>query len=204
MPLHRLAAPVNDRRPIGCDRDQVALLETNDPTCLVHHRRDRGGEKVAILGQPDDEGRSAARADHEIWLVERDDCYGIHAAHAREREPTRLQQAHPVGVLGVAPRQLPLDQVCQNLGIGLRGEYVPLALELRPQLGKVLDGPVVDDAKPPRAIDVGMRVFVRWPAVGGPARVRDANASVRRIVRQRFGEPIQLANRLADLQVASR
>ena len=64
-----------------------------------------------------------------------------------------------------------LDEVSDQLRVGLGDQGVPVLLESCPELLEVLDDPVVDDGHGPRAIEVRVRVAVRGRAVGGPARV---------------------------------
>ena len=66
-----------------------------------------------------------------------------------------------------------LDQVGDDLGIGVRVQDVAALLETGAQVGEVLDDPVVDHRDPPLAVAVGVRVPVGRRAVGRPPRVPD-------------------------------
>ena len=72
-----------------------------------------------------------------------------------------------------------LDQMGHDLGVGGRGEGVPGGDELRPQLGVVLDDPVVDEGDAAGAVDMGMGVLGGGAAVGGPAGVADGGGMAR-------------------------
>jgi hypothetical protein len=73
-----------------------------------------------------------------------------------------------------------VDAVRDDLGVGLRGELVALALGLVAKLLVVLDDAVVDD-RDAVLRDVRVRVSLARYAVRGPAGVCDAEAPVRRI-----------------------
>ena len=69
----------------------------------------------------------------------------------------------------------------QDFGIRLGAEHVTARQQARAQLDIVLDDAVVDHRQLPAAIGVRMRVHVIRHAVGRPARVPDAERTVRRI-----------------------
>jgi len=64
-----------------------------------------------------------------------------------------------------------LDQVGDDLGVGLGAEEVAVVDEVPPQLGVVLDDPVEDDVDAVRAIAVRVRVLLADPAVRRPPSV---------------------------------
>ena len=78
---------------------------------------------------------------------------------------------------------LALDQVRDDLGVGLGLELVALRLQLLLQLEVVLDDAVVHDDDAAGAVAVRMRVFLGGAAVRGPARVADAVEPVDRLAR---------------------
>ena len=77
--------------------------------------------------------------------------------------------------------QLLLDQVRDDLGVGLGDELVPLALQLALQLEVVLDDAVVHDDDAAGAVAVRVGVLLGRPAVRGPAGVPDAVFAVERV-----------------------
>src|SRR5262249_39838219 len=91
---------------------------------------------------------------------------GVVAAKLAERPAYRL------GEIAVV---LALDQVGDDLGVGLRGELVALGLQVAAELGVVLDDPVEDDVDLVLTVAMGMGVLLGRPAVGGPARVTEAD-----------------------------
>ena len=69
---------------------------------------------------------------------------------------------------------LALDQVRDDLGVGLGDEHVALPLQLVLQLEVVLDDAVVDDDDLAGAVAVRVRVLLGRASVRGPAGVADA------------------------------
>ena len=90
-----------------------------------------------------------------------------------------------------AAAQLARDQMRDHLGVGLRGEFVAVALQLVAQFGEILDDAVVDDGD--AVGEMRMRVGLVGHAVGRPARVADADRAVERLVLQPALEIDQLA-----------
>src|SRR5207244_4946304 len=70
-----------------------------------------------------------------------------------------------------------LDQVGEDLGVGLGAEDVALGQQPLLQREIVLQDPVVDDDERARAVGVGVGVFLGGAAVGGPAGVPDADGA---------------------------
>ena len=84
------------------------------------------------------------------------------------------QQRAVDGVLEPVVLRFALDEVRDDLGIGLGDERVPLALQFLLQIEVVLDDPVVDHDDLSRAVAVRVRILFRRPTVRGPTRVADA------------------------------
>ena len=108
-----------------------------------------------------------------------------------------LQSTHNVNRLEAFAHQ-----VRQDLGVGLRGEGMPPALEGLPDGGGVLDDAVVDHRDAFMAVQVGVSVGFAGLAVGGPARVTHADRSLRPVTAQGLLEAIELARLLEDRQFA--
>src|SRR5690606_8714680 len=92
-----------------------------------------------------------------------------------------------------------LDQVGDDLGVGLRQEVVALGLELGAQLGVVLDDAVVHHRQRV-AGDVRMGIVGIGRAVGGPAGVGDAGAAGQRRAALQALELLHLAVGTQPLQ----
>ena len=93
------------------------------------------------------------------------------------------------------------DQVGDDLGVGVAVEDDALFLQLALEGGVVLDDAVVDDGDAAIAAEVRMGVAVGGRAVGGPARVADADAAGRRLLLQMSGQFGDAAGPLADVQM---
>ena len=94
------------------------------------------GEEVLAVAEPDDERRLMSDADEQVGLVvvDRDD---------REVPfELRVDAAERLREIAVV---LLLEQVDDDLGVGLGRERVTALGQLRPQLAVVLDDPVEDD-----------------------------------------------------------
>ena len=85
-----------------------------------------------------------------------------------------------------------LDEVDQDLGVGLRREDMTGGGELVGQLDVVLDDPVVDEGQTTRAVEVGVGVALGRTAVGGPPGVADTGGGG---VRRLFGPLDQVVER---------
>ena len=107
-------------------------------------------------------------------------------------------------------RQIPvvvaLDQVRNDLRVGLGGELVALGGQIAPELGVVLDDPVEDDVDLVLAVAVRMRVLLGDPAMRRPPRVAEADG--RRRSRNRDGAAragqLPLQGRAQVRQIADR
>ena len=71
-----------------------------------------------------------------------------------------------------------LDEVGDDLGVGLGDELVALGGEFALQVEVVFDDAVVDDDDAAGAVAMGMGVLFGGPAVRGPAGVADAEGAV--------------------------
>jgi hypothetical protein len=96
-----------------------------------------------------------------------------------------------------------LDQVSQNLRIGVRGQTVTTGDESGTECAMILDDAVVDDGQASRTVGVRMRVPVRGYPVGGPARVSDSYRPGDRHLVQVLFQPDNLALSLSDDQTIS-
>src|SRR5260370_1403339 len=96
--------------------------------------------------------------------------------------------------------EVPLDQVGDALGVGLRLEGVPLGLQALLDRQVVLDDAVVHHHQLARAVGVGVRVLVGGAAVGGPAGVAEADGAVDRPLSQDPLEHLDAPGRPPDLQ----
>ncbi|MNE37016.1 hypothetical protein D3C80_1308540 [compost metagenome] len=146
--------------------DVVAFFEVAD---LLGEGTDRQGVRAEIhlaLAPAYDQGAAATGAQDQLVLALDQDGEGIGAGQAVQRGLEGVQR-------GQARRQLVVQQMGHDLGVGLALEDAALGLQLGLQLGEVLDDAVVDQADAAGLVRVG--VGGRGGAVGGPAGVADAD-----------------------------
>ena len=93
-----------------------------------------------------------------------------------------------------------LDEVGDDFGVGFGDELVALRGEFALEVEVVFDDAVVDDDDAAGAVAVGMGVLFGGAAVGGPARVADAEGAIERMLAEDFFEIAQLARGAADLR----
>ena len=187
LSLHRLSGEREERRPVLRDRDDLAVLDQLHAASLPQERGDRRGQEHLALADPDDERTLVAGTDEESWMIPMHDHESEMALQLRVRGTHRFDEI---------PAVVPLDQMDDGLGVGLRGEHMPVLLERLLQLAVVLDDSVEHD----RDLILGragqrMRVLDRDAPVGRPAGVADADPRVR-AVRSGCGlELVEVADR---------
>ena len=148
----------------------VAVLEEDDPVGVGEDRGDVARDEALLAVEPHDQRHVLAGADEpaDLALVHHDERVG--ALDPAERRADGVGEVALVGLL---------DEVRDRLGVRLGREDVAPLLELVAQLPEVLDDPVVDHRDVAGAVLVGVGVEVVGPAVGRPARVREAQRGVR-------------------------
>src|SRR5206468_3670350 len=99
-----------------------------------------------------------------------------------------------------ALRELILEEMHRDLGIGLAGKAMAFRDEWRLEHLEVLDDPVVDHRGHPAAVDVRMRVLLARPTMGRPARVTDPGVPRGWMGRDYRGEVVELAFGAEDLE----
>jgi hypothetical protein len=115
--LDRRAVGAHDAHAAAGDLGDVAVLEVDQG---ARHLQQRGGVRggvMTVFAEPEQQGRAVARDDDALRLLFREDGDGVGAdqfgaggAHGGEEVGLRLQ--------------LVLDEVGDDLGVGLRGEDV--------------------------------------------------------------------------------
>ena len=133
---------------------------------MAQDGRHVGGDEVLALADADDDRRTVADGDELFGIVGRQQHEREQPAHALHRAQHRVLEAVVLPFL--------LDQVRDDLGVGLRLELVALGDELALDLEVVLDDAVVDDDDAAGAVAMRVRVLFGRPAVRGPARVAEA------------------------------
>ena len=152
---------------LGRELCELTVLEHHDVARGLDEGDDVGGDVGALLAAADDDGRVFAGDGDHAGLVGADDgqAVGSHDAAAGVAD-----SRHEVAALGVGL----LDEVREDLGVGIGAKRVAGGSELLAKLGEVLDDAVVDDGDAPVAAHVRVRVGGRGATVGGPARVADS------------------------------
>src|SRR5690606_24683471 len=146
------------------------LLQEDHPACRLDDGRHVRGQEVLALAQADQQRAAHARADQAVRLAAAEHGQGVGTGELLHRG---LQRAQQVAALG----HVVVDQVGDDLGIGLRLELVAQRLEPLALFLVVLDDAVVDQRQLAVA-DVRVGIGLGHPAVGGPAGVADAEHAV--------------------------
>ena len=97
-----------------------------------------------------------------------------------------------------------LDQVSNDLGVGLGNKFVPLRGELALQLQIIFNDAVVNDDDAARAVAMGVGVFFGGAAMGSPAGVANAEGAVERVLAQSLFQLGELAGSAAHLKLGPR
>jgi hypothetical protein len=148
------------------DRDDLVVLDPHGRARLGEEGGDRRRNEVLMLAEPDDQ-RTLLPGPHQ--------GVGLIAVHRDERiVPSELAERRSDGI-GQIPFIVTLDEMADDLGVGLGGELVTVRPQVTPQLRVVFDDPVEDDVDLVLAVAVRMGVLLGDPAVGGPARVPEAD-----------------------------
>ena len=90
-----------------------------------------------------------------------------------------------------------------HLGVGVRPELDALRLQLGAQLAEVLDDAVLHHHQPAGEVGVRMGVTLAGLAVGGPARVTDADVTFDGRFDQPVGQVAEFSNVAADGDAAA-
>ena len=187
----RRAREIGVGHAAGGDDGHLAVAQEHDVPAVPENRGDVRRDETAAVAL-DHEDRRALADRHQLpRVVGRQQHQGEQPAHPGEGAADR--RLEPV------PPPCRLDEVGDDLGVGLRREAVALGLELSLQREVVLDDAVVHDDDAPAAVAVGMRVLLGRPAVRRPARVAEAVVAVDRIVLEGLDEAVQLAGAAAQL-----
>ena len=176
-PLDGRAVELGDLDAVTGHHRHVLVLEHDDVAGVGEDGGDVGGDERLALAESDHHAAGAVLGrDQPVGGVPGQHHDGVGAAQLAERAPYRLLEPRRVA-------QMALDQMGDDLGVGLRGEAMAVGLELLLDGQVVLDDPVVHDDEVARPVGVGMRVLVGGAAVGRPARVADADRAAHRDAR---------------------
>jgi hypothetical protein len=128
---------------------------------------------VSVNGPSAMASEPIARTDHQIVVAREDEAKCERAAQLRQGRLDRVDRLQSLA-------EQVIDQVQDDLGIGLGLEDGALFLQRLAQFAEILDDAVMDDGDAGRGVRMG--VVLGRLAVGGPAGVADAG-----MARQRLG-----------------
>ena len=101
------------------DHRHLPVAEEHDVARVAEDRGDVGGDEELAVAQPDDDRRAVADGDDLVRIVGRDQ-------HERE-QPAHVEQRPPHRVLEPVALHLALDEVRDDLRVGLGHELVALS-----------------------------------------------------------------------------
>ena len=168
--LHFDIVGIEHAHAIAIEFGGVAFFQEDHLARRRHDRGDVGRDEVLAFAQANQQGAAHARGDQRGGIATVDHRQRVRAVEFLDRLLQRLQQAQPL-------RAVVVDQVGDDFGVGLRGEFVAERAQAVALLLVVLDDAVVHQREVAVA-DVRMRVAFGHPAMGGPARVADAERRV--------------------------
>ena len=170
--LHFVAAHVHDGITTVLDLDDVIVIEVNDFLRVVDDGGNVTGEvEIAFVADTEDKRTSAAGTDQNVRFIAAD--------NAKAKCTFNLLESLEYGGFEVAI-VIACNQVGYDFGIGLRLEFNTFGDELRLEACVVFDNAVVDNRN--LSVIACMRVCVCFGggAMGGPARVGNANRTLER------------------------
>ena len=160
LALDLAAVHVEDGDLVAAHDRPVAVLEIGDRIGEGRQRNGVRAQEHLAFAMADGERRAVAGADDQILVA---------GEHDGEREGALQPLQRIVGGLDglCATREFARDEMGDHLGVGLRGEFVAVALQLLAQLGEILDDAVVDDGDAVRR-NADAR-WSRWARRGSPS-----------------------------------
>ena len=186
----RLDGDAADRahlRPQLADRHHLAFTQQQDLLRVRDHGGDIGGDEPLLDADADDQWGIEPGTDQEIRIALGEDRHRIGAPELRQRFPHGRHQVALVVLL---------DQVGDDLGVGLGDEDMAARLQVPAQLGKVLDDPVVDHHDLLVAVGVRVGVDDGRAAMGRPAGVADAEPTLGHLLGQALDQGVDLGGAL--------
>ena len=143
-------------------------------------------EKILSFPDAEHERASPPRPKENPGNVRMDDRNSVGSDDLPQRFADGLHEAG--WGLGMMLVEVCADQVGEHLGVGLGAKDVAPFLELSPQRKIVFDDAIVHEDEPATLVKMRMRVLVGHAPVSRPARVTDAQISVRWICRDHLGK----------------
>ena len=156
----------HERRALGRDLDDLAVLDVLDAARLAQEGGDGAGEEGLALAAADDQRALLARADERLGLVERHRDEGVVALELVVGGAHGLEQRAGGQVVG--------DRWAMTSASVSLVKTAPMSLRRSRMDEVVLDDAVDHDVDAVGGVEVRVGVLLVDAPVGGPARVADA------------------------------
>ncbi len=173
----------------------IAIREEENLASVFEKRGDIAGDKIFAVAEADDGRRADAGGDDFVRVAGGQKNQGVDAAQLFKRFANRIFQRR-------AALRVFFHEMRDDFRVRLGHKFVAFALELLLQLEIIFNNSVVDDDDLAGAIAVRVRVFLGWPAVGGPTRVADAVGAFDGRFQNDFFEIAKLSRGAADFQLS--
>ena len=169
-----VSAEVVERDAVGRQDGQLLLFDQIIFSCVCQNGGDVGGDKALIFPNADNQGTVLADGKELVGNVLKQNAEGVRALKTADSTDDGVCRISVVIII---------DQMCHNLGIGIRNKRVAHRLKRTLQRQIVLNDTVMH--KRNTAVRMGMRIDIGWLPVGGPAGVTDADVAGRRTGRDK-------------------
>ena len=153
--------------PVGGQHRHLAVIERDDARGVTDDGTHVGTDEHLPLTDADDDRRAVPSNHDAVGLGGVDDDEPVGPLDLGERCSDRLLDRD-------TRRSSASDQMGEAFRVGLTEEGDAVGFELGPELGSVLDDPVVNDRNVAGCVEMGMGVRIVRLAVGRPSRVTDA------------------------------
>src|ERR1035437_4842164 len=192
LAVHAAAVEIAERYAIGREDRHIAIGQEEHVLGVGEDGGHVAGDEVLVVADADDDGGAVARGDDLVRTGAR--------PRGRGQAAGAVLGCGAHGFFQVAFEML-LHEVGDDFGVGLGFEGVAFVLELLLEGQVVFDDAIVhhDDVAFTVAVRVG--VFLGGAAVGGPARVADAEGAIDGVVADSFFEVAQLALGAANFEM---
>ena len=159
--------------PSALDDGHFAVFEVDHLFGGVNERGCVTSHKKLVVAKSKNERRAQATYHHLVGFFGAEYDNGVGSYDFVQREAHGLLKVNLLFVLNV------LNEVDQDLGIGVARERITLRCKKLLELGVVLNDSVVHDDKSAGIGRVRMRIAVRRLTVGGPTGVADSEGRMR-------------------------
>ena len=191
LAVHVAAIEIGNPDAIRRENRHIAIGQKKHILCVGQDRGDVAGDEVFVIADADDDRRTHAGGDDFVRVGARNHGQREDAGDLLHRQAHRLFQA---------AFEMFLDQMRDDLGVGLGLEEMAFMLELMLQREVVLDNAVVYHHHVVLTVAVRVRVLFRGPSVSRPSRMADAERAVHRAHPDGLFQVAELSLRAPDDQ----